>query len=117
MNFRTSTALWSAMNDGGRHYAYPAPVRLEIAEAEMPEYLLAADFLNVNDVEILCCSMSMESLGERRVAIFLRCSATLRMPVVTTLHTILKEPSPAQKLVMDELVALGTDRRHERPWR
>ncbi len=35
----------------------------------------------------------------------------LRMPIVTTLHTILAEPNPAQRRVMDELTALS-----ERDW-
>jgi glycosyltransferase involved in cell wall biosynthesis len=30
-----------------------------------------------------------------------------RMPIVTTLHTVLRDPSPAQKIVMDELLHLS----------
>jgi len=96
-----------AMNDSGQHYAYPPSVRLQIAEAEMPEYLLAADFLNVNDVEILCVQHEYGIFGGKAGSHLLALLRDLRMPVVTTLHTILKEPSPAQKLVMDELVAIS----------
>ena len=42
-----------AMNDAGRRHAYPARVRFEIAEGDLPSYRRAADFLNVNQVDVL----------------------------------------------------------------
>jgi glycosyltransferase involved in cell wall biosynthesis len=96
-----------AMNDGGRHYTYPAPVRLEIPEAEAPEYLRAADFLNVNEVEILCLQHEYGIFGGKAGSHILALLRALRMPIVTTLHTILESPNPAQKLVMDELTQLS----------
>ena len=43
-----------AMNDAGRRHASPARVRFEIAEGEIESYRRAADFLNVNKVDIVC---------------------------------------------------------------
>jgi hypothetical protein len=37
-----------AMNDAGRHHAYPSRVRFEIGEGDLSSYHRAADFLNVN---------------------------------------------------------------------
>ncbi len=43
-----------AMNDAGRQHVYPPRVRFEIAEADIASYRRAADFLNVNAVDVLC---------------------------------------------------------------
>src|SRR5688572_29429621 len=42
-----------AMNDAGKDYAYPERVRVRVAEADLASYQRAADFLNVNDVEVV----------------------------------------------------------------
>ena len=41
-----------AMNDAGRRHAYPPRVRFEIAESDLASYRRAADFLNVNTVDV-----------------------------------------------------------------
>src|SRR4029079_7337451 len=43
-----------AMNDVGRRHAYPARVRLEIAENDVASYRHAADFMNSNTVDVVC---------------------------------------------------------------
>ena len=42
-----------AMNDVGRLCEHPATVRSEIAENDLPSYRRAADFLDVNDVDVV----------------------------------------------------------------
>src|SRR6185295_7727413 len=96
-----------AMNDGGRQYPYPSTVRFEIADAELPVYLRAADFLNVNEVEIVCVQHEYGIFGGKAGSHVLALLRELRMPIVTTLHTILEKPSPAQRAVMDELIQLS----------
>lgn len=96
-----------AMNDGGQSYAYPETFRFEIAEADQPAYLRAADFLNVNEVEITCVQHEYGIFGGKAGSHILALLRELRMPIVTTLHTILENPSPAQRLVMDELIQLS----------
>jgi len=95
------------MNDSGHTYAYPAPVRFVIAEADQPAYLRAADFLNVNEVEVVCVQHEYGIFGGKAGSHVLSLLRELRMPIVTTLHTILETPTPAQRLVMDELIQLS----------
>lgn len=95
------------MNDGGRHYAYPTPVQFEIPEAELPAYIRAADFLNVNEVEIVSVQHEYGIFGGKAGSHLLSLLRELRMPIVTTLHTILEKPNPAQRLVMEELLQLS----------
>jgi glycosyltransferase involved in cell wall biosynthesis len=96
-----------AMNDAGKQHAYPKQVRFEVAEADLAAYHRAADFLNVNDVQVLSLQHEYGIFGGEAGAHVLALLRALRMPIVTTLHTILAEPSDAQRVVMDELCALS----------
>jgi glycosyltransferase involved in cell wall biosynthesis len=96
-----------AMNDPGRRYAYPARVRFEIAESDLASYRRAADFLNVNTVDAVCVQHEYGIFGGKGGSHLLTLLRELRMPIVTTLHTIVREPSPAQRQAMDELTHLS----------
>ena len=96
-----------AVNDVGRHYVYRDQVRFEISEGEVASYRRAADFLNVNAVDVLCLQHEYGIYGGKAGAHILALLRELRMPIVTTLHTILAEPSVPQRIVMDELAQLS----------
>jgi glycosyltransferase involved in cell wall biosynthesis len=92
-----------AMNDGGARYPYPPRVRFEIAENEVAAYRRAADYLNVNTVDVLSVQHEYGIFGGKAGAHVLSLLHELRMPIVTTLHTILAEPDPHQRRVLDDL--------------
>ena len=96
-----------AMNDAGKRHAYPARVRFEIAESEVASYRRAADFLNVNTVDVVCVQHEYGIFGGKAGSHVLALLRELRMPIVTTLHTILGEPNPLQRRAMDELTQLS----------
>jgi glycosyltransferase involved in cell wall biosynthesis len=96
-----------AMNDPGRRYAYPERVRFEISAASVSSYRRAADFLNVSLVELLCVQHEYGIFGGKAGSHVLALLSDLRMPVVTTLHTVLAAPNPQQRLAMDELTRLS----------
>jgi glycosyltransferase involved in cell wall biosynthesis len=96
-----------AMNDAGKRHAYPARVRFEIGESDVASYRRAADFLNVNAVDVLCVQHEYGIFGGRAGSHVLELLRELRMPIVTTLHTILAEPNPQQRAAMDELTRLS----------
>jgi glycosyltransferase involved in cell wall biosynthesis len=96
-----------AMNDEGKRHAYPPRVRFEIAEGDLASYRRAADFLNVNAVDVVSVQHEYGIFGGRAGSHVLALLRGLRMPVVTTLHTILAEPSPPQRQVMDELTRIS----------
>ncbi len=96
-----------AMNDAGRRHAYPSRVRFEITESDVGAYRRAADFLNVNTVDVLAVQHEYGIFGGKAGSHVLAMLRELRMPIVTTLHTILAEPNPQQRTVMDELTALS----------
>jgi glycosyltransferase involved in cell wall biosynthesis len=82
-------------------------VRFEIAEGDLASYRRAADFLNVNDVDVLSVQHEYGIFGGKAGAHLLALLRDLRMPIVTTLHTVLSAPGPAQRAVMEELARLS----------
>lgn len=96
------------VNDIAEGYDYPPEVRFEIVEQDLPSYLRAADFLNITEVDVLCVEHEFGIFGGVSGSHLLALLHEVKMPVVTTLHTILKDPSPDQRRVMLELIRLST---------
>jgi len=108
LEFPTTQCLVVPVNDIEGGYEYPPEVRFEIAEQDLPSYLRAADFLNITDVDVLCVEHEFGIYGGLAGSHLLALLHELRMPIVTTLHTILREPNPDQRRVMRELIRLST---------
>src|SRR3984885_11927781 len=106
--FPQSQCLCVSVNDVEEGYEYPEVVRFEIEEQDLASYLRAADFLNISDVDIVCLQHEFGIFGGAVGGHILAMLRELRMHVVTTLHTILREPKADQRRVTHELVALST---------
>jgi glycosyltransferase involved in cell wall biosynthesis len=85
-------------------YQYPERVRLEIKEQDLDTYKAAADFLNLNDFDIVCLQFEFGIFGGKAGSYILSLLRNLKMPLITTLHTVLKNPNVEQRRVMDELL-------------
>lgn len=96
-----------AINDTPEGYNYPPPVRFEIKEQDLSSYRQAADFLNYNNIDLVCLQHEYGIFGGPAGSHILALLRELRMPVVTTLHTILREPDRNQRRVLQELVQLS----------
>jgi glycosyltransferase involved in cell wall biosynthesis len=96
-----------AMNDAGRRHSYPPRVRLQIAENDVASYRQAADFLNANTIDVVCLQHEYGIFGGKAGSLVLPLLRELRMPIVTTLHTILAEPNPLQRAAMDEITRIS----------
>lgn len=96
-----------AMNDAGKRHAYSDRVRFEVAENDLASYRRAADFLNVSAVEVLSLQHEYGIFGGKSGSHVLALLRELRMPIVTTLHTILSDPTLEQRRVMDEVLRLS----------
>ena len=97
-----------SVNDIEGGYDYPEVVRFEIEEQDLPSYLRAADFLNISDFDIVCLQHEFGIYGGAAGGHILALLRELRMPVVTTLHTVLREPRSDQRRVMEGLISLST---------
>ncbi len=94
-----------AVNDAQSRYSYPARVRFEIVEDDVSSYRNAADFLNNSDVDVVCLQHEYGIFGGKAGSHILHLLQHLKMPVVTTLHTVLREPDVDQRMVMQEVAA------------
>src|SRR5882672_9434838 len=103
-----SQCLCVSVNDIEDGYDYPEVVRFEIEEQDLPSYLRAADFLNISDVDIVCLQHEFGIFGGPVGGHILALLRELKMPVVTTLHTVLQEPKADQRRVMEGLISLST---------
>ncbi|HYW47699.1 MAG TPA: glycosyltransferase family 4 protein [Bryobacteraceae bacterium] len=97
-----------AMNDLKHGYEYPPVVRFEIEDQDLSSYLRAADFLNIGNVDVVCLQHEFGIFGGPAGSHILAFLRELRMPVVVTFHTVLREPRSDQRRVMQELIALST---------
>ena len=96
-----------AMNDRGQSYDYPSVVRLQIRDEIPEDYLRAADALNAAQVHAVSLQHEFGIFGGEAGVHVLGLLSRLKMPIVTTLHTVLATPSPMQRHVLNELVALS----------
>ena len=96
-----------AMNDGRHQHAYPGRVRFELTDSDAGAYTRAADFLNVNAVDVISVQHEYGIFGGKAGSHLLPLLRELRMPIVTTLHTILAAPNLHQRRVMDEITTLS----------
>src|SRR5271169_4464612 len=103
-----SQCLAVSVNDIQGGYEYPEVVRFEIEEQDLSSYLRAADFLNISNVDIVCLQHEFGIFGGPAGGHILAFLRELRMPVVTTLHTVLRDPRPEQRRAMQELISLST---------
>jgi glycosyltransferase involved in cell wall biosynthesis len=97
------------VNDRPAGYAYPPRVRFEIGEHDLSSYRRAADFLNISNVDVVCLQHEYGIFGGPYGSHILALLEELRMPVVTTLHTVLERPDPGQRRVL-EAIADRSDR-------
>ena len=79
--------------EGG--YAYDNEVQFQVADQELDEYQSAADFLNFSNVDVISLQHEFGIFGGPCGSHILVLLQDVRMPVVTTLHTVLSEPSEA----------------------
>jgi glycosyltransferase involved in cell wall biosynthesis len=97
-----------AMNDHGRTYDYPADVEFQIRDENIDDYVKAAAFLNDGRFDVVSLQHEYGIFGGEAGGHIIALLSRLRMPVVTTLHTVLPAPSPQQRNVMNQIIELSS---------
>ncbi len=95
------------MNDIHGGYQYPEKVRFEINQNKINDYRKAAQFININQPDVVCVQHEYGLFGGPAGSYLLNLLADLRMPIVTTLHTVLNNPLPEHLFVMGRLIELS----------
>jgi glycosyltransferase involved in cell wall biosynthesis len=102
-----TTCIAVPVNDSDAGYAYPPRVRFELTEKDVESYRRAADFLNINNVDLVCLQHEYGIFGGKAGSHVLALLQELRMPIVSTFHTILQNPDPDQRRVLKEIASIA----------
>ena len=95
------------VNDPESAYDYPSQVRLELEQEDLTSYERAAEFLNFNGNDLVCVQHEYGIYGGVAGQHILTLLRKLKMPVVTTLHTVLRDPDANQRRVLEEVARLS----------
>ena len=95
------------VNDPDSSYDYPDQVRLELEQEDIASYERAAEFLNFNGNDLVCLQHEYGIFGGAAGHYILALLRRLKMPLVTTLHTVLREPDANQRIVLEEIAHLS----------
>jgi len=105
--YGTARLMALPVNDIEEGYDYPARVRWSLHQNEVASYEEAARFLNFNNIDMVCLQHEYGIFGGPAGSHILHLLRGLKMPVVTTLHTVLREPDPNQLMVMEQIAELS----------
>jgi glycosyltransferase involved in cell wall biosynthesis len=105
--YGTARLLALPVNDIEEGYDYPARVRWSLDQNAVESYEEAARFLNFNNIDMVCLQHEYGIFGGPAGSHILQLLRGLKMPVVTTLHTVLREPDPNQLMVMEQIAELS----------
>ncbi|MCK4889352.1 MAG: glycosyltransferase, partial [Candidatus Aminicenantes bacterium] len=92
-----------AMNDQQNSYTYPDIVKSTIREDSQRDYLKAVKYINFSNADICLIQHEFGIFGGERGKFVIPLIQRLEKPLVVTYHTVLKNPSPIEKLIIREL--------------
>ncbi|MHC4479483.1 MAG: glycosyltransferase family 4 protein [Planctomycetota bacterium] len=97
-----------AIDESEEDLRYPDEVQYTLNQHDNADYVRAAEFLNYNNVRAVSLQHEFGIFGGHDGAYALDLLRELRCPIITTFHTVLREPNEGQRQVMDELVVLSS---------
>ena len=98
-NQRVSPVVLAVTEPAGQ-YQYPSEVKYEIRQNVKADYARAAEFVNYSNVRLVCIQHEYGIFGGDDGGYILDFIQALRVPVVVTLHTVLKSPSENQAAIV-----------------
>lgn len=96
-----------AINDADNEYRYPPEVRHIIREDDHDTYLEAAELINRSGADICVVQHEYGIFGGQNGVYILSLLHSLEIPVITTLHTVLKKPSYNELYIIREIHKLS----------
>ena len=96
-----------ALNDFDNDYEYPEEVKLTISQDQQEEYLQAAEFINISGADLCILEHEFGIFGGQNGVYILPLLHRLNVPIIVTLHTILKTPSYNEKAVLQEICKMA----------
>ncbi len=97
-----------AVDDPTEDLEYPEEVAYVLTKHDNADYVRAAGFLNHSNVRAVSVQHEFGIFGGRDGSYIIDLLGELRCPIITTLHTVLREPSESQREVMNEIIVLSS---------
>ena len=97
-----------ALSNRGGAYNYGPEVQFEIRSQHRMDYHRAADFLDLSSADVISLQHEFGIFGGDDGAYIIDLLTRLTRPVVTTLHTVLQEPSSGQLETLKAICAQST---------
>ena len=95
------------VNDPDSRYEYPDRVRLEFDQEDLGPYERAADFLNFKGNDLVSVQHEYGIYGGKSGRYIVALLRRLKMRIVTTLHTVLRESDADQRIVLEQIAHLS----------
>jgi glycosyltransferase involved in cell wall biosynthesis len=96
-----------ALNDMDLTYKYPEEVKLTIRQEHQRDYLKAAKYINLSGADLCILEHEFGIFGGQSGIYILPLLHKLEVPLIVTLHTILKAPSYTEKAVLQEICKMA----------
>jgi len=103
----TNEGLIIALNDNAQTYDYPEEVKLTIRQEHQRDYLEAVKFVNLSGADICVLEHEFGIFGGQNGIYILPFLHRLEIPLIVTLHTIVKSPSYNEKAVLQEICKMA----------
>ncbi len=97
-----------AMSDNELTYDYPEEVKFVIRQDHQRDYLEAVKFINLSGADVCLLEHEFGIFGGQNGIYILPLLHRLKIPLIVTLHTIVKEPSYNEKAVLQEICKMAT---------
>lgn len=95
------------MNDKDHQYDYPEIVKHTIRQHEKEDYLVAAKYINECQADICIVQHEFGIYGGESGAFVLSLLQQLKMPIVSTVHTVMKNLLTTKKISSEKWVSLA----------
>lgn len=92
-----------AINDLNQNYDYPEEVKFTMRQEHQRDYIQAAKFINYSGSDICILEHEYGIYGGESGVYILPLLHRLEIPLMVTLHTVLKNPSYIEKAILQEI--------------
>lgn len=97
-----------AMNDGGKTYAYPSIVKKTIRANEKTDYIQISNYVNDSGADLFLLQHEYGIYGGESGVLLLALLRRLKIPIVSTFHTVLEKPNFHQLEVLRKITAYSS---------
>ncbi|HER08098.1 MAG TPA: glycosyltransferase, partial [Bacteroides sp.] len=96
-----------AMNDNDLTYEYPEEVKITVRQEHQEDYLKAVEFINLSGADLCILEHEFGIYGGQNGVYILPLLHRLEIPLIVTLHTIMKTPSYNERAVLQEICKMA----------